>query len=212
VLLEVRAEPAHGDPTTWRVHEDGRFEELTDERSASDRLDAAGLERVRAAVRAALERVDGDHYGAGAAVEGGTRMTWRLGTREIVVDGYPLIRVGALDDVLQTLLRERARKGTISTRWIWEGESREFAGEPAALPQLVPLLDLVLPERTGDVTNAPAGTPLLEIEWQIDGVPGDRLAVYHDGKRILEEDGVAREAGALDASALEALRDGLQAL
>ncbi len=212
MLLEVRAEPAHGDPTTWRVHDDGRVEERTDGWHESSRLDDTGLVHVRAAVRAALEQVDRDHYGEAAAIEGGTRMTWRLGTREIVVEGYPLVQVQPLDELLQTLLRELGRKGTISTRWRWQSESREFAGEPAAVPELVPLLELVLPEQAGDVTAPPAGTPLLEIEWRVDGSPGDRLAVYPDGRRILVEDGLAHEADPLGASALELLRERLRSL
>ena len=127
-------------------------------------------------------------------------MTWRLGTREIVVEGYPLVQVQPLDELLQTLLRELGRKGTISTRWRWQSESREFAGEPAAVPQLVPLLELVLPEQARATSRL--RRPGHRCSRSSGGSTGARatgVAVYPDGRRILVEDGIAHEADALDA-------------
>jgi hypothetical protein len=239
LLLDYLNEPERGSPIGWRVDVEGRVEQLSDSRAHVDdsgrvvlepaplewreeyRLDANGLESLREAIRAALTRVDRDHYGQAGDVSDGRRLTWRFEIdgrrREIVVDGFPVVMVAPLDELLQTLLRARSGDEAVSTVWTWRtgtaATTREFAGEPAGVAKLAPLLELALPGALGEPAgDAPDDPPLLEIEWRVGGAPGDRLAVYPDGSRILEENGRARKAPPLGEKTLTTLIEGLASL
>ena len=184
MLLEYLNEPDDGGSATgWRVSEDGLVEQLSDraetvevtgettgeqvplEWRESFQLDAAGIESLRDAIRSALEQVDENHFGADSHVSHPRRLTWRLDdagkTREIVIDGFPAVKVAPLDELLQTLLRLRHRdEGPVSTRWTWttdgDEQTRDFDGEPAENAKLAPVLDLVMPA-PGDALDRQRG-------------------------------------------------------
>ena len=244
MLLEYLNEPDDGgNATGWRVGEDGLVEQLSDrsetvevtgettgeqvplEWRESFRLDAAAIESLRDAIRSALGQVDEDHFGADSHVSHPRRLTWRLDddgkTREIIVDGFPAVKVPPLDELLQTLLRLRHRdEGPVSTRWTWttdgDQHTRDFDGEPAENAKLAAALDLVMPA-PGD---APAGTgddghegaPLLEIQWLAGNSPGDLLTVYPDGARVLKESGSVTRLAALPDGSVTELKTQLELL
>jgi hypothetical protein len=241
MLLEYRHEPHLGSPDGWRVGEDGRVERLSDRiehvtggrivgRPAElawreeFRLDAAGLDDLRTAIGAALARLHSDRYGTPEEAARYGRTVWRLhenaSTREIAVEGFPRVREPVLDELLQTLLRARLRdEGAVSTVWTWRAggaeHSREYAGEPALVDALAPLLRVVLP--TGSEARevgepAPQDPPLLEVQWRVGGREGERIAVYPDGRRLLHTEGGERETAPLDEYALAELRTQLPSL
>ena len=153
------------------------------------------------------------------------RLTWRLDddgkTREIIVDGFPAVKVPPLDELLQTLLRLRHRdEGPVSTRWTWttdgDQHTRDFDGEPAENAKLAAALDLVMPAPgdasagTGD--DGHDGAPLLEIQWLAGDSPGDLLTVYPDGARVLKESGSVTRLGALPDGSVTELKTQLELL
>ena len=198
----------------WRVTDGGAVEELVhggDGWRKAFQLDEGGVAELRTAIAETLATVDRDHYEPEGSVSHPRRLTWRLGDREIVVDGFPIKKVPPLDELLQTLLRMRFRgEGEVSTVWTWGRERREFSGEPAEVPELAPLLELVLPsgEPSGPA-GSDGGTPLLEVQWLVGGEPGDSVTVYADGRRVLSEDGERHEAEPLDESQVAELRERL---
>ncbi len=243
MLLEYLNEPDDGGSATgWRVSQDGLVEQLSDraetvevtgetsgehvplEWRESFQLDAAGLESLRDAIRSALEHVDENHFGADSHVSHPRRLTWRLDDagkkREIIIDGFPAVKVAPLDELLQTLLRLRHRdEGPVSTRWTWtvdgDDQTRDFDGEPAENAKLAPVLDLVMPA-PGDAStgngNSPKGPPLLEIEWFAGDESGDRLTVYADGGRVLNESGSVTHLSPLTEGSLAELEKQLARL
>ena len=201
----------------WRVTEGGAVEELAEGGSWHEafQLDDGGLADLRAAIGETLAKLDRDHYEPVGSVSHPRRLTWHLGDREIVVDGFPIMKVAPLDELLQTLLRLRFRgEGAVSTVWTWGDQRREFDGEPADVPKLGALLDLVLPAGdAGGGSPAPAaGSPLVAVQWLVGGEPGDSVEVFPDGRRVVHEDGKAREAAALGPDQVTELRERLSQL
>lgn len=209
MLLEYVNE-GERDTVGWRVTDSGAVEELVDGGDGwrkAFQLDETGLAELREAIETTLARVDRDHYAPEGSVSHARRLTWRLGGRTIVIDGFPIMKVPLLDELLQTLLRMRFRgEGAVSTVWIWDGHRREFPGEPADVAELAPLLDLVLPPDGGSRGAPEDGTPLLQVDWLVGGEPGDSVEVYPDGRRVLVEDGRRKEADPLSEGDLAELR------
>jgi hypothetical protein len=256
MLLEYRHEPHLGSPDGWRVGEDGRVDHLSDriEHVAGGRIvgrpaelawrewfriDAAGLEDLRTAIGATLARVHHDRYGTPEDAARYGRTVWHLsgeeGVREIAVEGFPRVREPALDELLQTLLRARTRgEGPVSTVWTWREDGtehrREYAGEPALVDALAPLLTAVLPtggDRSRETLASgshppfgqhevgepsPQGPALLEVQWRIGGQDGERITIYPDGRRLLHTEHGERETEPLDEYALAELRERLPSL
>ncbi len=213
LLLEVIVQPATGNPTGSRVFKDGRYEFLSDHEIvvASDgsatRKDVDLLwrevyvftpdelvELEQAISEANLPNLN-DLYPALGQTFNTSTMTWRVlvngQVKQIVVEGYPLNKVPALEK-LYTRFNQIHQGPRASSVWnVWTNTGvvqRTFDCDVSSLDMLRPLLQALFVPNFNSTTAAfialEPQTVILEIRWQEAGQDTEKTRLYADGRYV----------------------------
>jgi hypothetical protein len=222
VLVEVAVERDGALSAGLRVHRDGRAESVADGRWTP--AWTYPQEAVAALAASAAEADDpplAAEYSRPGGVSHPTTVRWRLPSgREITIERFSEGLVPALDRLYERLFQLRPDPAASSLWRVRTGEGtvqRRVECEPAAIPELGPLVDaLFAREAPGDV-GAPASAEseapvLVEVLWETAGRPAERTIVRTDGTWV-EIDGATREPQrTASADELQALREAIDGI
>ena len=222
-LVELRIEPQRGGGSELRVRADGRFELRTSEHDwrLVREYTPAELDALRRAMAVADDPPLPPVIEPAARGSNPTRMTWRLrladAVREVVVEDWGAGAAPALERLyreLFTIPQGPAVESLWRVRVDDEVVERRVVGEAAAVPALEPIVSALYArpdpfEAAGH--DRPPGDLLVEVQYLVDGEPGDGLAVAPDGRAFLSEGGETFEVTRLTAAELATLREAIAA-
>ncbi len=222
-LVELRIEPQRGGGSELRVRADGRFELRTAEHDwrLVREYTAAELDTLRRAMADADDPPLPPLIEPAARGSNPTRMTWRLrladAVREVVVEDWGAGAAPALERLyreLFTIPQGPAVESVWRVRVDGEVVERRVIGGAAAVPALEPMVAALYArpdpfEAAGH--DRPPADLLVEVQYLVDGEPGDALAVAPDGRAFLTEAGETFEVTRLTAAELATLREAIAA-
>jgi hypothetical protein len=222
-LVELRIEPQRGGGSELRVRADGRFELRTPEHDwrLVREYTGAELDALRRAMAQADDPPLPPLIEPAARGSNPTRMTWRLrladAVREVVVEDWGAGAAPALERLyreLFTIPQGPAVESVWRVRVDEEVVERRVVGEAAAVPALEPMVSALYArpdpfEAAGH--DRPPADLLVEVQYLVDGEPGDGLAVAPDGRAFLSEGGETFEVTRLTAAELATLREAIAA-
>jgi hypothetical protein len=219
LLLELITTPPEGNPTGIRVYADGRYDFLSDTQidvaadgSSTARpvplewrtittFTAEELDELRTAVAAADFPALKPRYTPAGTVFDTGRQTWRAWldgqVYEVVVEGYPVNRVSALETLYARFSALRKLPPSRSVWQVWiDGriEQRSVECDVSTVNELRALVQALLaptepapgtPElMLDDLPDLPADTPLVTVLWQEQGRPDEQTILSSDGRLV----------------------------
>lgn len=236
LLIEVITTRPQASPVGFRVYADGRYDYLSDTQiviapdggaSASPvplawrtvtTFSAAQLAQLQQTIRAAdVASLPARSAPPGPAYDASTQ-TWRIweGGAEttIVVEGYPLHALPALEALAQQINALRPLPASRSEWRVWVGgrvERRSVECDVAEVAELRPLVQALLapaalpPVAPADLPDLPPDEPIVEVRWQQQGSPDETTAAYADGRVVSVVGGRETLVRTLDTAQLAAL-------
>ncbi len=213
LLLEIILQPSTGNPTGSRVFSDGRYEFLSDSQImvASDGsstrkavplkwreeyvFTASELTELKKAIGDAnlpsLEAV----YPATGQTSNASTMTWRFlvngQVKQIVVEGYPINKVPALENLYKRFnqIHKAPKASSVWSVWTKAGVvKRTINADVSSLDFLRPVMQaLFTPNPNSPNTGMLALEPqtiILEIAWLEEGQEIERTRLYADGRYV----------------------------
>jgi hypothetical protein len=213
LLLEIILQPSTGNPTGSRVFNDGRYEFLSDSQIvvASDGSSTRKqvplewreeyvftplelTELQEAMTDANLPSLEAVYPPSGQTFNTST-MTWRVlvngQVKQIVVEGYPINKVPALE-ILYQRFNQIHKAPTASSVWnVWTSAGvvqRTIEGDVSSFDFLRPVIQaLFTPNPNSNNAGMLALEPqtiILEIEWLEEGQEFERTRLYADGRYV----------------------------
>lgn len=182
-------------------------------------------DQERKAVQAAIDAADDPPLpavvGSGPARDGGTAR-WRLRTTkrtaDVVITGYPVARLPALDRLYADLQRLHAWPAGGSLWRVSTDESivvRTARCDALTLPALQTVMAALYPTAQDDTPGRAEADDLepalIDVTWYADGRIVDRLRVFRDGRRHGLRDGSLHDLPKLARRDLSALLDAISA-
>jgi hypothetical protein len=222
VLVEVAVMRDGTLASGLRVHPDGRTEAVAGGRWAP--VWTYPQEAVAALAAAAAEADDPPleaEYSRPGGVSHPTTVRWRLpGGREIAIERYTEGLVPPLDRLYERLFQLRPDPAASSLWRVLLGEravQRRVVCEPAAIPELAPIVDALFAREPPGDDGAPASAEsdapaLVEVLWETEGQPPARTVVRTDGTWVEIEDTKHRPQRPASAGELQALRAAIEAV
>lgn len=213
LLLEIILQPSTGSPTGSRVFNDGRYEFLSDSQivvasDGSSTRKAVPLEWREEYVftpselielQQAISDADLPSLNAAYPPSGQTfntsTMTWRVlvngQVKQIVVEGYPINKVPALENLYQRFneIHKAPKASSVWSVWTKTGViQRTIEGDVSSFDFLRPVIQALF---TPNPNSPNAGmlalepqTIILEIAWLEEGIEIERTRLYADGRYV----------------------------
>ena len=213
LLLEIILQPSTGNPTGSRVFSDGRYEFLSDSEivvasdgsSTRKALPLAWREEYtftpseRVELQEAISDADLPGLEAVYPATGQTfntsTMTWRVlvdgQVKQVVVQGYPINKVPALETLYQRFnqIHKAPKASSVWNVWTKAGMvQRTINADVSSLDFLRPVMQALFTPNP-DSTNAgmlalEPQTIILEIAWLEEGQEIERTRLYADGRYV----------------------------
>jgi hypothetical protein len=241
LLLEIILQPSTGNPTGSRVFTDGRYEFLSDSEivvasdgsSTRKALPLAWreeytftpselIELQEAISDADLPSLEAVYPGTGQTFNAST-MTWRVlvndQVRQIVVQGYPINKVPALEHLYLRFnqIHKTPKASSVWNVWTKTGVvERTIEGDVSSFDFLRPVMQALFTpnpdsSNAGMLTFEPQ-TMILEIQWLEEGQEIERTRLYADGRYVEVTDGSEKLVTTLSLPQLLDLLDILEAI
>ena len=213
LLLEIVLQPNSGNPTGSRVFKDGRYEFLSDSEIvvASDGSSTrrqvplewrdeyvftpSELSELQATISGAnLPNLKAVYPATGQTFDTST-MTWRVlvngQVKQIVIQGYPINKVSALENLYQRFnqIHKAPKASSIWSVWTEAGVvKRTINADVSSLDFLRPVIQALFTPNpnspnAGMLTLEPQ-TIILEIAWLEEGQEIERTRLYADGRYV----------------------------
>ena len=213
LLLEIVLQPSSGNPTGSRVFKDGRYEFLSDSEIvvASDGSSTrrqvplewreeyvftpSELSELQATISGAnLPNLKAVYPATGQTFDTST-MTWRVlvngQVKQIVIQGYPINKVSALENLYQRFnqIHKAPKASSIWSVWTEAGVvKRTINADVSSLDFLRPVIQALFTPNpnspnAGMLTLEPQ-TIILEIAWLEEGQEIERTRLYADGRYV----------------------------